>query len=129
MTREEIVKALRCIEIEDNCPVDECNEKCPYWIENDKFDIDNPNAEISDVHQLCCAAADMLEQDAKTGWISVKDRLPEDGTPVIALCRFASYQCGWYRMTEFTTHKSNMWYDGTARYWFPLPEPPKEEEK
>ena len=62
-------------------------------------------------------------------WISVKDRLPEDGTPVIVLCRFASYQCGWYRMTEFTTHKSNMWHDGTARYWFPLPELPKEEGK
>lgn len=60
-------------------------------------------------------------------WISVKDRLPEDGTPVIVLCRFASYQCGWYRMTEFTTHKSNMWHDGTAQYWFPLPKLPKEE--
>ena len=126
MTREEIVKALRCFASEDYCPFDECNEKCPYWMEIDKYDIDNPNAEISDVHQLCRAAADMLEQDA-TGWISVEDRLPEDGTPVIALCRFASYQCGWYRMTEFTTHKSNMWHDGTARYWFPLPEPPKEE--
>lgn len=33
-------------------------------MEIDKYDIDNPNAEISDVHQLCCAAADMLEQDA-----------------------------------------------------------------
>ena len=80
------------------------------------------------VEDVLEAAADMLEQDAP-GWISVKDRLPEDGTPVIALCRFASYQCGWYRMTEFATHKSNMWHDGTARYWFPLPELPKEEAK
>ena len=63
MTREEIVKALRCFASEDNCPFDECNEKCPYWMEIDKYDIDNPNAEISDVHQLCCAAADLLEQD------------------------------------------------------------------
>ena len=65
MTREEIVKALRCFASEDYCPFDECNEKCPYWTEIDKYDIDNPNAEISDVHQLCRAAADMLEQDAK----------------------------------------------------------------
>lgn len=64
MTREEIVKALRCFASEDNCPFDECNKKCPYWMEIDKYDIDNPNAEISDVHQLCRAAADMLEQDA-----------------------------------------------------------------
>lgn len=64
MTRKEIVKALRCFASEDYCPFDECNEKCPYWLEADKYDIDNPNAEISDVHQLCYAAADMLEQDA-----------------------------------------------------------------
>lgn len=113
MTREEIVKALRCCNSNGGC------RGCPL--------------EMVDVTQGACvdkalfAAADMLEQDAKTGWISVKDRLPEDGTPVIALCRFASYQCGWYRMTEFTTHKSNMWHDGTAQYWFPLPKPPKEE--
>ena len=66
MTRKEIIKALRCFASADNCPVDECNKKCPYWMENDKFDIENPNAEISDGHQLCRAAADMLEQDAKT---------------------------------------------------------------
>ena len=128
MTREEIVKALRCFASEDNCPFDECNEKCPYWMEIDKYDIDNPNAEISDVHQLCRAAADLLEQDAKkTGWISVKDRLPKDGTPVIVLCRHASHPGVWYWATEFTTQKSHMWHDGTARYWFPLPKPPKEE--
>lgn len=63
MRRDEIVKALRCFASEENCPVNECNEKCPYWMENDKFDIDNPNAEISDGHQLCRAAADMLEQN------------------------------------------------------------------
>ena len=111
MTREEIVKALRCFASEDNCPFDECNEKCPYWMEIDKYDIDNPNAEISDVHQLCRAAADLLEQDVPPTdmvpkdfhdrcmemeigrrmlleqnapkWISVKERMPESGEKVI----------------------------------------------
>lgn len=125
MTRDEIIKELRCLasgEDGEDCPSEKCDNTCPYWTEIER------GAALYDDRQLCRAAADMLEQDAP-GWISVKDRLPEDGTPVIALCRFASYQCGWYRMTEFTTHKSNMWHDGTARYWFPLPEPPKEEEK
>ena len=82
------------------------------------------------VEDVLEAAADMLEQDAKkTRWISVKDGPPEDGTPVIVLCRFASYSSVWHRMTEFTTHKSHMWHDGTARYWFQLPELPKEEAK
>lgn len=125
MTRDEIIKELRCLasgEDGEDCPSEKCDNTCPYWTEIER------GTALYDDRQLCRAAADMLEQDAP-GWISVKDRLPEDGTPVIALCRFASYQCGWYRMTEFTTHKSNMWHDGTARYWFPLPEPPKEEEK
>ena len=73
MTREEIVKALRCFASEDNCPFDECNEKCPYWMEIDKYDIDNPNAEISDVHQLCYAAADLLEQDVPPTDMEPKD--------------------------------------------------------
>ena len=124
MTREELIKALRCFASEDYCPFDECNEKCQYWMEIDKYDIDNPNAEISDVHQLCRAAADLLEQDVP-GWISVKDGLPEDGTPVIVLCRHASHPGVWYWATEFTTQKSNMWHDGTAQYWFPLPELPE----
>ncbi len=63
MRRDEIVKALRCYANVDNCPVKECNEKCPYWLEDDKFDLYGPHAEISDRYQLCRAAADMLEQD------------------------------------------------------------------
>ena len=116
MRRDEIVKALRCCNSETEC------RGCPF---EEQEPLLGPCAE-----KVLSAAADMLEQDAKkASWISVKDRMPKDGTPVIALCRFASYQCGWCRMTEFTTHKSNMWHDGTARYWFPLPEPPKEEAK
>lgn len=83
MTCKEIVKALRCFASEDNCPVYECNEKCPYWTESDKFDRGNPKAEISDEHQLCRAAADMLEHDVPK-WISVKERMPESGEKVIA---------------------------------------------
>ena len=55
MTREEIVKALRCFGHEENCPVDACNGTCPYWMEDGKFDLGAPEAEISDEHQLCRA--------------------------------------------------------------------------
>lgn len=122
MTREEIVKALRCFASEDNCPVDECNKKCPYWMENDKFDIDNPNAEISDGHQLCCAAADMLEQDVP-GWISVKDRLPEPNERVLA------YFPGT-RDSEAVILPSKGWaVNKFVSHWMSMPEPPKEEAK
>lgn len=132
MRRDEIVKALRCFASEDNCPVDECNKKCPYWMENDKFDIDNPNAEISDGHQLCCAAADMLEQDAeKTSWISVKDRLPEDDATYLVYGRngygivFAVY----YGDGEWLTCDDLTNITRFVTHWMPLPEPPKEEAK
>ena len=65
MTRDEIIKALRCFSHEDNCPVAICDDTCPYWMESDKFDRGNPKAEISDEHQLCRVAADLLERDAK----------------------------------------------------------------
>lgn len=65
MTREEIIKALRCYASVENCPVNKCNKKCPYWLDADKFDLYGPNAEISDRYQLCRAAADMLEKDVK----------------------------------------------------------------
>lgn len=63
-------------------------------------------------------------------WISVKDRLPEEGTPVVVLCAYGESPIAWYHWMESATHRSSMWHDGTARYWFPLPElpEPKEEE-
>lgn len=94
MTRKELIKALRCFASEGNCPVDECNEKCPYWMEDDKFDLYSPHAEISDEYQLCRAAADMLEQDAP-GWISVKDKMPVSGEKVIARLQSRTFQNHW----------------------------------
>lgn len=137
MTRKELIKALRCFASEGNCPVDECNEKCPYWMEDDKFDLYSPHAEISDEYQLCRAVVDMLEQDAP-GWISVKDRLPkENGTYLVFAPTYSggsssgldctngvmfarwrkhwSIEVGYYRRPNCVTH------------WMPLPEPPKEE--
>lgn len=130
MTREELIKALRCFASEDYCPFDECNEKCPYWMETDKYDIDNPNAEISDVHQLCYAAADLLEQDVPPTdmvpkdfhdrcmemeigrrmlleqnapkWISVKDRLPEHGKQVFLIAY------GWSHTTIYLGRLEHM---------------------
>lgn len=140
MTREEIVKALRCFASEDNCPVDECNKKCPYWMEIDKYDIDNPNAEISDGHKLCRAAADLLEQDAeKTSWISVKDRMPESGEEVIvfAIGKYDGFIGDTvYAMSMILDRPSGKswavpWQyfdvDYEITHWMPLPEPPKEE--
>lgn len=113
---------LRCSEVIDRQTLTHviCNTDSPEGVERDVFArVMSEIAKTLDKVPFC-------EIEQQSEWISVKDRLPADGTPVIILCRLASHPGVWYRATEFTTHKSHMWHDGTARYWFPLPELPKE---
>lgn len=65
------------------------------------------------------------------GWISVKDRLPENETEVIIIVQ---HKIGWYR--AFAWHDEYGWHssaeefgDGESDFvthWMPLPEPPVE---
>ena len=67
---------------------------------------------------------------SKSGWISVKDRLPENETEVIIIVQ---HRIGWYR--AFAWHDAYGWHsiavefcDGDSdlvTHWMPLPEPPK----
>lgn len=68
-------------------------------------------------------------------WISVDERLPENGAYVLAwngaLCPahsalFISDKCGH----KFTQPSDKAWYEDSGRFlgvthWMPLPEPPK----
>ena len=78
-----------------------------------------------------------LDAMKRIGWISVKDRLPEDGEGVLAL---VSGKCGnvtfesAYELAEYS--KKDGWIlcyfpefaDPDVSHWMPLPEPPKEDE-
>ena len=106
MTREEIIKALRHCASAKDCR--ECvlaslkvsTGRCERILQN--------------------AAADMLEQDAP-GWISVKNRLPEDSERVLAY--FPEM-----RDSESDIQLSKGWaVNKFVSHWMPLPEPPKEE--
>lgn len=60
----------------------------------------------------------------QSGWISVDERLPEDGSPVVVYLQsggitIARYDMAWGR---FRTSGSI-----TITHWMPLPEPPKGE--
>lgn len=67
------------------------------------------------------------------GWISVKDRMPQDETEVVILVQ---HRIGWYRALawhdEFGWHSSaEEFVDGESEsdyvtHWMPLPEPPEE---
>lgn len=58
-------------------------------------------------------------------WISVKDRLPENGTVVIG--------CSETWGVDTYMYVDETWYDGNAEdindvtYWMPLPEPPEKQ--
>lgn len=60
-------------------------------------------------------------------WISVKERLPEKGAPVVALCRYDSAPDKYYLLQERYDTRSNFWSNGAAQYWTQLPEPPEDE--
>lgn len=79
------------------------------------------------------AVADYLLDSGVTvqEWISVKDRLPEDGVSVLAICFYKEKR----RMLVCYMSKKNVgnWYTKVAgqrvqvTHWMPLPEPPKGE--
>ena len=82
-------------------------------------------------------AQEELDEMKRIGWISVKDRLPEDGEGVLAL---VSGKCGnvtfesAYELAEYS--KKDGWIlcyfpefaDPDVSHWMPLPELPKEDE-
>lgn len=142
MTREEIIKELRCLASGEDCPSEKCDNTCPYWTEREWW------AALYEDRQLCRAAADMLEQDAP-GWISVKDRLPDKPGHYL-VCTSINYWRGgcWdtnssdgttegYAGTTMSvldcyfdnTHDWNRVWNNRVTHWMPLPEPPKEEAK
>ena len=72
-----------------------------------------------------------LENELKKyDWVSVKDRLPEDGQEVFAYCSEADS----FEMLVLRCLSENMWINRAldiyenVTHWMPLPEPPKENE-
>lgn len=69
-----------------------------------------------------------------SGWISVKDRLPEKSQQVLVRIRNLTRICNYSEKWRVFNHYDELgqpnkgdrtWYDVT--YWMPLPEPPEEE--
>lgn len=81
----------------------------------------------------CCEAWKPKEAEATPtvgGWISVKDRLPEENGEYLISTKdrvtSAYYECG-RRTSEWTDYYEG-YIDFEPTHWMPLPEPPKEDD-
>lgn len=118
-TPEEIKKALEC------CGMLGCKE-CPYA---------GGGSECIEkqLHRDAYAYIQQLEDHIRDlakmvpRWISVKERLPEKGALIVALCRYDFAPDKYYLLQERYDARSNFWRDGSAQYWTQLPEPPEDE--
>lgn len=66
-------------------------------------------------------------------WISVTNRLPNQGFEVIICDSDGNVSTAWY-FNNLTRHLPNGWYDNeydtvyNVTHWMPLPQPPKQGE-
>ncbi len=79
---------------------------------------------------LFAKAADAIEELSKPRWISVKERLPEEGNIVLCStwsCVFCGYanSRGLFYVANNTMYDAWTWEPGVT-HWMPLPEPPEE---
>ena len=78
-------------------------------------------------------AADVIEELSKPKWIPVTDRLPEDGSDVLAYLKYADNSriaaANYYKGTwqDCIMGRLYLTEEGFVTHWMPLPEPPEEE--
>ena len=93
-----------------------------------------------DALKFALTALRSMQKTTKPGWISVKERLPDDekdGETVLAivsgkphknitLCH-ALMTAGYFPGEGWVVNEYPEWENPTITHWMPLPEPPKED--
>ena len=125
-TTDETKKGLECCKFHYGDMYTDCSH-CPYYLTSAQCDLD--------MHDDALALIQQLEAKVPR-WISVKEKLPEEGQKVVFIptCNHGSLYVGVISnigksggvmfLHREGRYKSNYY----ARYWMPLPEPPKEPE-
>ena len=92
-----------------------------------------PHSEGNATAKLYNEAADVIEELSKPRWIPVTDRLPEDGSDVLAYLKYADNSriaaANYYKGTwqDCLMGRLYLTEEGFVTHWMPLPEPPEEE--
>ena len=77
------------------------------------------------IEKLPVTVKSQLETTLESNWISVKDRLPEEGENVLTYGARPFYDV--FYINRLINKESGEWlYDGVT-HWMPLPEPPKDD--
>lgn len=86
-------------------------------------------------HKKDCAYRLSMEPKGVNSWISVEDRLPEDGQQVLTFFEITGVEIAKYQNLKGTKDEifgHNCFYNGKGyltddvTHWMPLPKPPKE---
>jgi hypothetical protein len=97
-------------------------------VDGKQFTLRDKLDEITDEKIALLTAIDALEQD--NGWISVKDRMPEEGVDVLVYGYIYLNRKG--ADVDFVERESgNFFYydEGEVTHWRPLPQKPESEDK
>lgn len=75
------------------------------------------------------AFLEIIPSDAtpKSAWISVDERLPDPGLPILIFTRKNRYYVGYYYKAVVDTTYTGFYADSVKRdvtHWMPMPEPP-----
>lgn len=100
-------------------------EQAISWLEKRLEQRPTPGERV--VFSMALSALRTQQEKKPGGWISVKDRLPEDGETVLTFKNgitevqvYEKKRNGWIRGNWF-------WSMATVSHWMPMPEPPEEE--
>ena len=80
------------------------------------------------IEKLPVTVKSQLETTLESNWISVKDRLPEEGENVLTYGARPSYDVVY--VNRLIDKKSGEWlYGEYVTHWMPLPQPPTNEDE
>lgn len=102
--------------------------ECGGWW--DILDPSGSDADLDPLHEALDVALAALRAQQNGGWISVKDRLPEEHGEYLTLCKTPNGDFTVKLSTLFPYEGNLYWSDYAMErvaYWQPLPEPPKGE--
>ena len=114
--REKVIRGLACcLKTIDNKP---CPEKYPY--------LDKCLEGIESIFKPLMSDGFAMLKAPEPGWISVKDRMPEENQDVLIYGYWRGRSGTVYKELHIACIKEFIREENVPIAWMPLPEPPKE---